>query len=61
VTGATRFIGSVVIEELREAGHRLSMAISNDMPASGAVTQQSVGWRPTGPGLLEGLLGDYLG
>jgi nucleoside-diphosphate-sugar epimerase len=44
------------------AGHFgwLAMAISNDMPASSAVTQQSVGWRPTGAGLLEGLLGDYL-
>ena len=33
---------------------------TNDVPASSAITQQSVGWRPTGPGLLEGLLGDYL-
>jgi nucleoside-diphosphate-sugar epimerase len=38
----------------------LAMAISNDMPASGAVTQQSVGWRATQSGLLEGLLGAYL-
>jgi len=32
---------------------------SNDVPASSAVTQQSLGWRPTEAGLLEGLLGDY--
>lgn len=37
-----------------------ALPASNDMPASSAVTQQSVGWRPTGPSLLEGLLGDYL-
>jgi nucleoside-diphosphate-sugar epimerase len=33
---------------------------SNDVPASSAVTQKSLGWRPTQRGLLEGLLGDYL-
>jgi len=33
---------------------------ANDMPASGAATQASLGWRPTHPGLVEGLLGDYL-
>jgi nucleoside-diphosphate-sugar epimerase len=33
---------------------------ANDMPASSAVTQDSLGWRPAGPGLVEGLLGDYL-
>jgi nucleoside-diphosphate-sugar epimerase len=38
----------------------LSFAISSDMPASSALSRQSVGWRPTGPGLLEGLSGDYL-
>jgi len=38
----------------------LAFAIANDMPASAAVTRQSVGWRPTQPGLLAGLLGDYL-
>jgi nucleoside-diphosphate-sugar epimerase len=37
----------------------LALVASNDVPASSAVTQQSTGWRPTGPGLLEGLLGDY--
>jgi nucleoside-diphosphate-sugar epimerase len=38
----------------------LAMVASNDVPASSAVTQQGVGWRPTGPSLLEGLLGNYL-
>jgi len=33
---------------------------ANDVPASSAVTQATLGWRPTGPGLLDGLLGDYL-
>ena len=33
---------------------------ANDIPASSAVTRESLGWRPTGPGLLEGLLGGYL-
>jgi nucleoside-diphosphate-sugar epimerase len=38
----------------------LALLISNDVPASSATTQRSVGWRPTRPGLLQGLLGDYL-
>lgn len=38
----------------------LGLAASNDVPASSAVTQQSVGWRPTQGGLREGLLGAYL-
>jgi nucleoside-diphosphate-sugar epimerase len=38
----------------------LVAVVANNVPASSAVTQQSVGWRPTEPGLLEGLLGDYL-
>ncbi|MEJ0064713.1 MAG: SDR family oxidoreductase [Caulobacteraceae bacterium] len=37
-----------------------ALPASNDMPASSAITQQGVGWRPTEPGLLAGLLGDYL-
>jgi nucleoside-diphosphate-sugar epimerase len=38
----------------------LALPISNDMPASSAVTRQSVGWSATRAGLLEGLQGDYL-
>jgi nucleoside-diphosphate-sugar epimerase len=44
------------------AGHFgfFALPASNDMPASSAVTQQSLGWRPTQPGLLDGLQGEYL-
>jgi len=38
----------------------LAAFAGNDVPASSAATQESLGWNPTGPGLLEGLLGDYL-
>jgi nucleoside-diphosphate-sugar epimerase len=38
----------------------LALPASNDMPASSAVSRESVGWRPTHPGLLDGLRGDYL-
>jgi len=50
------------IEPSEAASHFgwLAPFATNDVPASSAITQQSVGWRPTGPGLLEGLLGDYL-
>jgi nucleoside-diphosphate-sugar epimerase len=34
--------------------------IGNDIPASSAVTQESLGWRPAGPSLIDGLMGDYL-
>lgn len=53
----TRSLGP---EQAAEHFGWLAMAISNDMPASSAATQESVGWRPTHPGLLEGLLGDYV-
>jgi hypothetical protein len=36
-----------------------ALPASNDMPASSATTQQSLGWRPTYPGLVAGLRGDY--
>jgi nucleoside-diphosphate-sugar epimerase len=38
----------------------LAAVVSGDVPASAAVTQRSLGWRPTHPGLVEGLLGDYV-
>lgn len=38
----------------------LGLPASNDMPAASVATRESVGWRPTHPGLLEGLRGDYL-
>ena len=36
-----------------------ALPASNDMPASSAVTQQSLGWRPTHGGLVQGLRRDY--
>ena len=39
----------------------LGLVASNDVPASSAVTRERLGWRPTQAGLLEGLLGDYVG
>ncbi len=33
----------------------LAMFVGHDMPASSALTQQRLGWRPTGPGLIEDL------
>jgi nucleoside-diphosphate-sugar epimerase len=43
------------------AGHFgwLAPFASNDVPASSAVTRQTLGWRPIEPGLLDGLRGDY--
>ncbi|MDR3510073.1 MAG: SDR family oxidoreductase [Caulobacteraceae bacterium] len=44
------------------AGHFgwFAAVASNDIPASSALTRQTMGWRPAGPGLLDGLRGDYL-
>jgi nucleoside-diphosphate-sugar epimerase len=33
----------------------LGMFVGRDLPASGAKTQQRLGWRPTGPGLIADL------
>jgi hypothetical protein len=33
----------------------LAMFAGFDMPASSALTQQRLGWRPTGPGLIADL------
>lgn len=38
----------------------LAGVLSNSTVASSAITQDSVGWRPTHPGLLDGLAGAYL-
>jgi nucleoside-diphosphate-sugar epimerase len=38
----------------------LAAFAANDFPASSAATQGSVGWTPTHPGLIAGLLGDYI-
>ena len=50
------------LDATEAAGHFgwLAPFAANDIPASSAITQQSLGWRPTGLGLIEGLLGDYI-
>jgi nucleoside-diphosphate-sugar epimerase len=39
----------------------LGLVASNDAPATSAATRERTGWLPTQAGLLEGLLGDYVG
>jgi len=51
---------SIAPEEAGDHFGFLGMLIANDAPSSSAATQASVGWRPTEPGLLQGLRGDYL-
>jgi nucleoside-diphosphate-sugar epimerase len=48
----------VVSKSLKEAGEHfgwLAMFAGLDMPASSALTQQRLGWRPSGPGLISDL------
>jgi nucleoside-diphosphate-sugar epimerase len=48
----------VVSKSQEEAGEHfgwLAHFVSGDMPASSALTQQRLGWRPTGPGLIDDL------
>jgi len=42
-------------EEAGEHFGWLAAFVSHDMPASSALTQQRLGWRPTGPGLITDL------
>jgi nucleoside-diphosphate-sugar epimerase len=42
-------------EEAAEHFGWLGMFVGFDMPASSALTQQRLGWRPTGPGLISDL------
>jgi nucleoside-diphosphate-sugar epimerase len=46
---------SVAPEKVAEHFGWLGMFVSFDMPASGAWTQTALGWRPTGPTLIEDL------
>ncbi|MGW4063577.1 SDR family oxidoreductase [Amycolatopsis sp. NPDC004747] len=50
-------VKSVTAEELGFLGGLLAL----DQPASSALTQESLGWRPTGPSLLEDLEKGYYG
>jgi nucleoside-diphosphate-sugar epimerase len=48
----------VVSKSLEEAGEHfgwLAMFAGLDMPASSALTQERLGWRPTGPGMISDL------
>jgi nucleoside-diphosphate-sugar epimerase len=48
----------VVVKSPEEAGDHfgwLAVFTGYDMPASSALTQQRLGWRPTGPGLISDL------
>jgi len=48
----------VVAKSPAEAGEHfgwLAMFVGADIPASSALTQQRLGWRPTGPGLISDL------
>jgi len=38
----------------------LAAVVGNDVTATAAVTRESLGWRPTHPGLVDGVLGDYV-
>jgi nucleoside-diphosphate-sugar epimerase len=42
-------------EEAREHFGWLAAFVGHDLPASSALTQQRLGWRPTGPGLIADL------
>lgn len=50
------------LDPAEAAGHFgwLAAAVSNDMPASSALTRARLGWAPREAGLLAGLAGDYL-
>jgi hypothetical protein len=48
----------VVAKSPEEAGEHfgwLAAFVSFDIPASSALTQERLGWRPTGPGLISDL------
>jgi nucleoside-diphosphate-sugar epimerase len=45
-----------------EYGGMLVPLLTTDMPASGTITQELLGWHPTHPGLREDIdQGDYFG
>jgi nucleoside-diphosphate-sugar epimerase len=46
---------SKTLEEARELLGFIGNVVAMDMPASSALTQERLGWRPTGPGLIADL------
>jgi nucleoside-diphosphate-sugar epimerase len=51
---------SIKLEEAEAHFGWLAQFAVHDMPSSSAITQQKLGWKPTGPGLIEDLDGmDY--
>ena len=48
-------VASKSVEEIGEHFGFIGMFAGIDMPASGALTQERLGWRPTGPGLISDL------
>jgi nucleoside-diphosphate-sugar epimerase len=52
-------VRSLTMEQASAHFGFFALPASNDMPASSVATQQALGWRPTHPGLVEGLRGDY--
>jgi nucleoside-diphosphate-sugar epimerase len=53
--GLKMLVVSLTPEEAQVHFGWLAAFIGYDMPASSALTQQRLGWRPTGPGLVEDL------
>ncbi len=48
---------SISVEEASKHFGWLAMFAGHDSPASSKITQQMLGWKPTGPGLIEDLEG----
>ena len=60
--GAKLGLPTRALEPDEAAGHFgwVARMVMSDIQASSAATQARLGWRPTQPGLLAGLAGDYL-
>jgi uncharacterized protein YbjT (DUF2867 family) len=65
LTGATGFIGSHILTELREHGHEVIVLVRDDAQAEvllldqgtvAAKARAELGWHPSHPGLVEEFL-----